>query len=93
MHVFGILPLQKRDIISFPVELAKIKEKLVAHGQQIHPIQLDKVQDSSDPQGKGGTYWIKRTAIAFGFPLGRPLSRSGGAIVEYIQPTGQLVIK
>ena len=93
MDVIGTFCLQKRDIISFPVEIATIQGKLAVHGERIHPIQLDRVKGVSDPQGRGISFWNKRTATAYGFPLGKPLSRSGGRIVDYIQPTGQLAIK
>ena len=93
MHVIVILCLQKRDIISFPVNIATIQEKLAEHGQQIHPIRLDRVKGTSDPKGKGKPFWNKRTATAYGFPSGEPLSRSVGNIVDYIPPTGELVMK
>ena len=30
--------------------------------------------------------------LVYRFPLGRPLARSAGRIVEYVQPTGQLIM-
>ena len=86
--------MQKRDIISFPVDIARIIKKLEDEqpGEQIHPIELGNVRSASDTQGVAvEEYWIGRIAIAYGFPSGRPLSRSGGNIVEYSQPTGQLL--
>ena len=89
--MYWYAPLQKRDVIAFPVEIAKIKAKLAEHDQQIHPIRLDNVKRFSDPTGSGESYWRRRTAIAFSFPSGRPLSRSSGSIVEFVNATGQLL--
>lgn len=81
--------MQKRDIISFPVDIDKIKR--ILHDKQIHPIELGNVKSASDAQGEPvELYWTTRTARAYGFPSGRPLTSSGGEILEYIEPTGQL---
>lgn len=81
--------MQKRDIISFPVDIDKIEGKL--QDKPIHPIELGNVKSASDAQGEPiELYWIERTARACGFPSGRPLATSGGEILEYIEPTGQL---
>ncbi len=73
------------DIISFPVEMATIEAKLA----ELQPIPLDNVKA---PQGRGaGHVWTDCTAIVYSFPLGKPLSRSAGKVVDYIEPTGQLL--
>ena len=69
--------------------MATIEAKLAERGQQLHPIPLDNVKDVSDPQGKGKSFWTKRSAQAYGFPKREPLARSGGNIVEYIPSTSQ----
>ena len=83
--------MQRSNIISFPVEIAKIEAELAERGQRIHPIELDKVKGASYPQRRSKSFWNKRTATVYGFPLGRPLSRSGGRIVEYVKASGQLL--
>ena len=81
--------MRKRDIIAFPVEMATIEAKLAERGQQLHPIPLDNVKA---PQGRGaGHVWTDCTAIVYSFPLGKPLSRSAGKVVDYIEPTAWLV--
>ena len=86
---FVVVSLQERDIISFPVELATIEAKLAERGQQLHPIPLDNVKA---PQERGpGHFWTDCTALVYSFPLGKPLCRSAGKVVEYIEPTGQLL--
>ncbi len=69
--------------------MAPIEAKLAERDQQLQPIPLDNVKGVSDPQGKGGGFWTKRTAQAYGFPKGEPLARSGGKILEYIPSTSQ----
>ena len=83
------LIMQEMDIISFPVEIAKIDAKLAEHGQKIHPIKLINVKGANYPQG--GDFWKKCSATVYGFPFGRPLARSSGKIVKYISTTGKLL--
>ncbi len=67
--------------------MATIEAKLAERGQQLQPIPLNKA-----PQGRGaGHVWTDCTAIVYSFPLGKPLSRSAGKVVDYIKPTGQLL--
>ena len=74
--------LQERDITSFPVVMATIEAKLAERGQQLQPIPLDNVKA---PQGRGaGHIWTDCTAIVYSFPLGKPLSRSAGKVVEHL---------
>ena len=52
-----------------------------------HPLNNMKV-----PQGRGaGHFWTDCTALVYSFPLGKPLCRSAGKVVDYIQPTGKLL--
>lgn len=86
--------LQKRDIILFTVDIAKIRRKLESaeHGKPIHPIGLSNVKSASDPQGGAvETYWCDHNITIYGFPLGKPLSHSSGNIADYDPPTGQLL--
>ena len=66
-----------------------IEAKLAERGQQLHPVPLNNVKA---PQGRGARhFWTDCTALVYSFPLGKTLSRSAGKVVEYIEPTGQLL--